>query len=173
MRLRSPCIQVGQAGILAHHTGLDAGPASRTGPDGAVVGAGRAIFGDPPAELAEAYDHHTLGQLGGRQVVEEGPERSRQLGQKAEMGLELGCVSVIAGLRCVKDPSAEPALEQARDEPQPLTQPTARIPGIRRPGARRRSKPIGRRVGLQGAATDERQQVVAGISRSRANVPAR
>src|SRR5689334_8634610 len=51
-------LQVGQTGIRAHHTGLDARSRQQDRPGGAVVGAGRALFGDTPAELAEAYDYH-------------------------------------------------------------------------------------------------------------------
>ena len=79
-----------------------------------VVGPHRAVLRDAPAELAEDQHQDPVGQPRRRQVVEERPERRRELLQQRGVERELMAVGVIASLFEVVDARAQPGLDQPR-----------------------------------------------------------
>ena len=69
----------------------------------AMVGPHRSVLGDPAAELAEDQHQDAVGQPRRLQVIEERPERRRELLQQRGVVRELVAVGVIASLLEVVD----------------------------------------------------------------------
>jgi len=95
-----------------------------------VVGAGRAVLGDGPAELAEEQHRHPVRQPGRGQVVEERLQGIGELAEEVAVREELGGVSIVARLECVEDGRVLVALEEPGDQLQARGQGAPRIASI-------------------------------------------
>ena len=111
--------QVGEARVGPVQPRPDARAGQEDRPGRAVVGPHRAVLRDPAAELAEDHHQHAVGQPRRRQVVEERPERRRELLQQRGVARELMAVGVVATLLEVVDARAQPGLDQPRRQAEP------------------------------------------------------
>ena len=158
--------QVGEARVGPVQPRPDAWAGQEDRPGRAVVGPHRAVLRDAAAELAEDQHQDPVGQPRRRQVIEERPERRRELLQQRGVARELVAVGVVAALLEVVDARAQPGLDQPRRQLQPTGQ--LRL-GIRcvAAGSGDGLQAVRGGVGVQQAAAEELPQVVTGGRRSR------
>ncbi len=128
--------QIGEARVDPEQPRPDMGAGQEDRAGRPVVGPLRSVLRNSPAELAEGQHQDSVSQPRRGQVVEERPERRRELLQQGGVVRELVRVGVIASLLEVIDARPQSGLDQPRGQLQPMRETPTRDKPHRR-GRRR------------------------------------
>ena len=120
-------LKIGEAGMLAMNSRLDAGAEKEMGRCGTMVGALASVLLDATAEFAGRKGQHAIGMPMRRQVLVERRQGAVHLRHEIVVILPLTGVRVVSTLIREIDPRAQPAHNQGRHGPHVSSQAAFRI----------------------------------------------